>query len=165
MTENAIRAVLRLRTLGPSGLNPPQTEVVDRLRTLDEEGPIADLDVDVWDGSMGITQTGDRDPDGTRETVAEYEQWATEQGCTLRPAFERRSGEPADDGKGRHGRIVTPLITLAIHAGEELRAVYPHVEDGDVRTIRDGIEALESMDRDAERSKDESRGRVAALPQ
>lgn len=164
MTDDAVRAVLRLRTLGPSGLNPPQTEVVDRLRTLAEKGPIADLDVDVWGGSMGITQTEDRDPDGTRRTVAEYEQWAIERGCTLRPAFERRSGEPTDD-EARHGRVVTPLITLAVHTSEGLQAVYPHVDDGDVRTIHDGIEAIESMERDDERSEDEPHERpTAPLP-
>lgn len=161
MTEDAVRVVLRLRTLGPSGLNPPQTEVVDRLRTLVDEGPIVDLDADVWGGSMGVTQTEDRDPDDTRETVAEYEQWATERGCTLRPAFEWRSVGSTDD-EDRYGRVVTPLITLAVHTSEGLLAVYPHVDDGDVRTIHDGIVALESMARDAEDPEDETRERPAA---
>lgn len=162
MTEDAVRVVLRLRTLGPSGLNPPQTEVVDRLRTLVDEGPIVELDADVWGGSMGVTQTEDRDPDDTRETVAEYEQWAAERGCTLRPAFEWRSTESTGGGEGRHGRVVTPLITLAVHTSEGLQAVYPHVDDGDVRTIHDGIEALESMARDAENTEGEIHERPAA---
>lgn len=111
MSADSIRAVLRLRTLGPSGLNPPQTEIVDRLRTLTEDGPIDDLDVDVWGASMGIARTVDRDPVGTSETVAEFEQWATEQGCTLRPAFDRRSVESENTSERRNERVVTPLIT------------------------------------------------------
>ena len=71
MATEIVRAVVRLRTLGPSGLNPPQIEVIDRLQTLseDEESPLTDLDVDVWGPSIGITQTADQDPIGMRDTV------------------------------------------------------------------------------------------------
>jgi hypothetical protein len=165
MTADSVQAVLRLRTLGPSGLNPPQTAVIDRLQTLTEDGPIADLDIDIWGPSMGITQD-DCDPEGARETVAEFKQWADEQGCTLRPAFEWRSAESAADGEGR---IVTPLITLAVYddSGERLQAVYPHVDGDEVWTIHDGLEALESMagTRDAEQSGDETNeNRAVSLP-
>lgn len=163
MTAGSIRAVLRLRTLGPSGLNPPQTEVVDRLRTLVEADPIADLDVDVWGSGMGDTRTGDRDPLDVRESVAEFERWADQEGCSLRPAFERRFADSADDEEGRSGRIVTPLITLAVYEGERLRAVHPHVNGGEVRTIHDGVGALESMLRDVDRSNEE-RGENLATP-
>lgn len=146
MPADSVQAVLRLRTMGPSGLNPPQTAVIDRLQTLTENGPIADLDIDIWGASMGITQD-DRDPRGTREAVAEFKQWADDQGCTLRPAFEWRSAESAADGEEQHGRIITPLITLAVYddSEERLQAVSPHVDGEEVRTVHDGIEALESM--------------------
>lgn len=161
MTADSIRAVLRLRTLGPSGLNPPQTEVVDHLRTLAEVGSIAELDVDVWGTSMGITRTEDRDPMDTRETVADFEQWATEQGCALRPAFEWRSAEPEGEDDGQNGRIITPLITLAVYDGERLQAVYPHTNGEEVRTVHDGIEALESKAGDLERSEDGNREKLS----
>lgn len=162
MNADSIRLVLRLRTLGPSGLNPPQTEVIDRLQRLTEDGPIDDLDVDVWGTSMGLTRTADRDPVGTSETVAEFTRWADVHGCTLRPAFDWRSAESEDADERRSGRVVTPLITLAVYDGERLRAVYPHVDDDDVNTVHDGVEALESMVRDAERSEDEQNERLAA---
>lgn len=155
MNVDSIRLVLRLRTLGPSGLNPPQTEVIDRLRELTEDGPIDDLDVDVWGTAMEVTQTADRDPMGTRETVAEFERWADVHGCTLRPAFDWRSVESEDAGERRSGRVVTPLITLAVYDEERLRAVYPHVDDDEVHTIHDGVEALESVARDVEQPVDE----------
>lgn len=157
-----VRAVLRLRTLGPFELNPPQTEVIDRLRTLTEDDPRVDLDVDVWQPSMGSAWSDDRDPFDGRETVAEFEQWADEQECTLRPAFDRRS-DALDDEEGRGGRIITPLITLALYDEERLRAVYPHGDGDVIRTIHDGVEALESMLRDAKQSVNEQHESQAVL--
>ena len=146
LIADSVRVVLRFRTLGPSGLNPPQTEVLDRLQTLseNEDGPVTELDVDIWGASMGITQTADRDPADTRETVAEFRQWADAYGYTLEPAFAWHSSDSKDTG---NGQIVTPLITLAVYneTGERLQAVYPHIDGEDVQTIHDGVEALESM--------------------
>lgn len=158
-----VRAVLRLRTLSPLGLNTPQTEVIDRLRTLTEDDPRVDLDVDVWSSSTGSRWADDPDPFDGRETVAEFEQWADEAGCTLRPAFDRRPSAPRRDEEEGAERIFTPLITLAVYDGERLRAVYPHVDGDEVRTIHDGVEALESMLRDAEQSANERHENRAIL--
>lgn len=167
MTDDSVHAVLRLQTLGPSGLNPPQTEVLDHLQTLSEDGPIDELNVDVWGGVMGIRQTQDHDPVDIREAVADYQQWADSHGYTLQPAFDWCSAEPEDDGKEK---IVTPLITLAVYTGEDLQAVYPHV-DNEVNTIYDGVEALESMvetepgDVEHEQSEDENCERLVVPSQ
>lgn len=144
LTADSVQGVLRLRTLGPSGLNPPQIEVIERLQTLseDEDGPLDDLDVGMWGPSMGNTHTEHRDPLGTRETVAEFKRWADAYGYTLRPAFDWPSGDSVNTGTGQ---IVTPLITLALYKGERLQAVYPHVDGDEFYTIHDGVEALESM--------------------
>ena len=55
----SIQAVLRLRTLGPSGLTHCRSRVIDCLETLveDEDGPITELDIGMWGPSMRITQT------------------------------------------------------------------------------------------------------------
>jgi hypothetical protein len=50
----SVRAVLRLRTQASSGTNDVQTEIIDRLETLSENGTITDLDIGVWGTSMGI---------------------------------------------------------------------------------------------------------------
>jgi hypothetical protein len=170
MTGDSVQVVLRLRTLGPSGLNPPQTEIIDRLQTLSEEGLIADLDTDVWGASMGVTQTDERDLVDTRETVAEYKQWADEQGSTLRPAFDWDATEGENSGEEPSGRIVTPLITLAVYTQEGLQEVHPHIDGDEVNTIRDGVGALESMaepdpgdaDAEHEQSEDETRDDLRA---
>lgn len=156
---DSARVIVRLRTLGPGGLNPPQIEVINHLQTLseDNDSPITDLDIDIWGASMGSTQTDGRDLFGMRDTVAEFTEWAHSQGYTLQPAFEWRSADSVDTEKKQYGQISTPLITLAIYTGEHLQAVYPHVDDDDVQTIHDGVEALESMvgPGDAEPVKDE----------
>lgn len=158
-SADSVRAVLRVRILGPSGLNPPQIEVIDRFQTLskDEDGPLADLGVDVWGTSMGIPQTDDRDPVSTRETIAEFMQWADAYGYTLQPAFEWHSADSEDTGNGQIGQVVTPLLTLAVYNGERLQAVYPHGDGDQVHTIHEGVEALESMagTGDTEQSEDE----------
>ncbi|WP_390193812.1 HTH domain-containing protein [Halalkalicoccus salilacus] len=158
LTADSVRVALRFRTLGPSGLNPPQIKVLDRLQTLseDEDGPVTELDVDIWGASIGITQTAERDPADTREMVAEFRQWADAYGYRLQPAFAWHSSDSKDTG---NGQIVTPLITLAVYneTGERLQAVYPHVDGEDVQTIHDGVEALESMPgpEDTEQADDE----------
>ncbi|MDL5362232.1 HTH domain-containing protein [Halalkalicoccus sp. NIPERK01] len=160
MTTNDARVTLRFRTLGPGGINPVQSRVIDRLQTLGETESVAELDIDVWGPSMGGWSPADRDPTGTRETVAEFEQWANDHGCTLRPALDRRgAGSGSDDGGTRGGDVVLPLLCLAIYDGETLRAVYPHVDGEEVHTIHDGIEVLESL-----AARDESdREAVASL--
>ena len=103
LTANAepLCAVLRLRTLGPSGLNPPQTKVIDRLQTLSEgeDSPVTELDIDVWGTSRGLTQTANRDRGDTRETVVKFIQWADAHGYTLQPAFEWRPADSEADGE------------------------------------------------------------------
>lgn len=160
MSGVPVHAVVRLRTLGPSGLNPPQIQVVDRLQLLadDQNHPVTDLDTDVWGASMGSSRAGDQDPGRIQKRVTEFRQWADEHGCTLRPAFDWHSPDSAEKEEERqHSQIVTPLITLAIYEGEHLQAVYPHVDDEGVQTIHDGVEILESMERtgEAKQAEDE----------
>lgn len=143
MNPDATRAVLRLRSLAPHGINGVQVDVIDRLRRLESDGRIADLDVDVWGASMAEDRPVDRTPSEPYETVSEFERWGDEHGCTLRPALRRRySGSDSD-----RPIIRLPLLCLGVYEGEAISAVYPHVDDGDVRTVHDGIEALESPSR------------------
>lgn len=135
-----VRTVLWLRTLAPHGINETQTEVIDRLRQLEADGRIAGLDVGVWGASMGVARSADRNLSDVHDVVTEFERWADDQDCTLRPAFERRSARVPEET-----RVVLPLLCLAVYEAEAIRAVYPHVNGEDVHTIHDGVDALESM--------------------
>lgn len=165
MITSPVRAVLRVRTLGPSGLNPPQIEVINRLETLAEsEGaPIAELDVDVWDASMGLTQSDASDLEEFHHRISEFEQWAVENDCTLGPAFKRRGTNSAaatetktetETTDTQEEVIIPPLLCLAVYDGETIAAVYPHGDGEEVSTIRDGIEALESLTTGTEQSRE-----------
>lgn len=158
MMDDSIRVVLRVRTLGSAGLNPPQIQVIDRLQMLAEDGSIDEFDVDSWGRSMGITQTDNPNPAAKRELVVEFKRWADQHGCTLRPAFSWRSADEASEQKPS-AEIITPLITLAVYTGEELQAVYPHANEDEegVQTVHDGIEALELMTTDAQPTTDNQR--------
>lgn len=157
-----VRAVLRLRSQAPSGVNGTQTEIIDRLDTLFETGRIAAFDIDVWGTSMGINVPEGRDPGDVRETVAEFEQWAADHDCTLRPAFDRRStGLIGDDEESQGESLVLPVLCLAVYDGETIEAVYPHDDGEDVRTIHNGVNALESMATADEHSGDERRDEPA----
>lgn len=152
-----VRVALRFRTLVPQGISPVHSEVIERLQAFSDEGAISELDIDVWGGSMGIAVPADRDPLRTRETVAEFEQWAQQQDCTLRPAFGRRSTDSRDDGEDEQ-TLVLPLLCLAIYDDESLHAVYPHTDGEDVNTIHDGLTALESLVAGDEHPESEPKG-------
>lgn len=146
MNPNPARAVLRVRSLAPHGINGTQTEIIERLQRLDTDGSISELDVDVWGTSMGMGRAVGRNPSDVRETIAEFEQWADEHGCTLRPAFERRTHRCLEsDGADPETVVVLPLFCLGVYDGTTVTAVYPHIDDETVHTIHDGVEALESM--------------------
>ncbi|WP_368085909.1 HTH domain-containing protein [Halalkalicoccus paucihalophilus] len=59
LSRNPVRAVVRVRTLGPSGLNPPQIGAIDRLQTLADRGPIDEVQLSRQDsGSLDVVRTG-----------------------------------------------------------------------------------------------------------
>jgi hypothetical protein len=61
------------------------------------------------------------------------------------------------------GRVVLPLLCLAVYEAKTVRAVYPHVDGENVYTIHDGIEALESRFMEGEGSSDQANEGAAPL--
>lgn len=157
MTTDPVRVVLRLRTLVPAGIGSVQSDVIDRLQRLEDEGLITTLDIDIWGLSMGVNGPHNRDPIGTRRTVAEFERWAENHDCTLRPGFGRPDARSTADGESeQRGDVVLPLLCLAVYDDATIRAVYPHTTSEGVQTIHDGLDVLESLNPDTGRSDSES---------
>lgn len=145
MTATMPRAVLRLRTLVPSGINPIQSDVIDQLQELKAEGMITDLDIDTWGSSMGMTNPSNRDSTGTRKLLSEFEQWEDTHSCTLSPAFGCPDTKLSGDDNTEQGTYtILPLLCLAIYNDTTIQAIYPHRTSEEVRTIYDGIAALEA---------------------
>ncbi|WP_148258262.1 HTH domain-containing protein [Halalkalicoccus jeotgali] len=145
MTATVPRAVLRLRTLVPRGISPIQSDVIDQLQECKTEGTIADLDIDTWGSSMGMSISNDRDSTDTRKLLSEFEQWEETHNCTLNPAFGRSDTKSSGGGNIEDGTYTTlPLLCLAVYNDTTVQAVYPHRTSEEVRTIYDGIAALEA---------------------
>ena len=97
-----------------------------------------------------------------RATIAEFTEWATQQGYSLGPAF----GQPADESPAKaedEGQIDLPIICVAVYdrehataepeaeaaTSEQLVAVYPYVDgEGNVKTVENGLSALEEQSQD-----------------
>lgn len=157
MTADSPHAVLRLRTLVPSGISPVQSEVINQLQKLEAKGIVAELDIDVWGLSMGINVPRDNNPTGTQQLLSEFERWADEHDCTLRPAFSRSNAKStADDATEHDEYTILPLLCLAIYDGTTVQSIYPHVTHDGARPIHDGLATLESMKQDRDQMEVES---------
>ncbi|WP_122091431.1 HTH domain-containing protein [Halalkalicoccus subterraneus] len=145
MTATVPRAVVRLRTLVPKGISPVQSDVIDQLQEFKTEGIIADLDIDTWGSSMGMSISNDRDPTETQKLLSEFEQWEETHNCTLGPAFGRSDTKSSDDGNTENGTYTTlPLLCLVIYNDTTTQAIYPHRTSEEVHTVHDGLAALEA---------------------
>lgn len=138
---------LWIRGSAPEPIRRTQRRVYDRLRTLQDGGPIDDVVANRWGTYLYVED--DRGPpegDPAHAAVAAFEQWADREDCDLEPGF--RSFETPDDG-GRIGlgasRVIRlPILGLAVYEGETLRTVAPHTTDEGVYTVRDAMAAIEA---------------------
>lgn len=135
-------AVLRVRTATPHGVGDRQRSMIDRLQRLTDKDALQTFDVDVWGEGITVSDTPTAHTGYTEEVFYDLQTWADRHGHTLEPAFERRS-RGSIVTEGTHETIVFPLWCLTVHDHEELRAVYPHSDGDRVRTVADGLDAIE----------------------
>lgn len=153
MTSPQLHATLKLRTFPPHGITDVRHRVFTRLHRLADAGTLASVDVDVW-GGYAVTDSL-RDQDDAAALVPEFERWAEERGYSLAPAFDRRErGSMLDDGTWEVW--VVPLVTLVVREEDRLKAVYPHANGERIRTVDDGLEALEARNPPGDGRSDES---------
>ncbi|MFC7045709.1 HTH domain-containing protein [Halobacteriaceae archaeon GCM10025711] len=78
-------------------------------------------------------------------TFERFEDWADEEGVSIRPAFDvhtHHCGFTGDESEV----LITPSICLAVRDEDELQGVYPCSEDGTVCTVDDVLASLERGD-------------------
>jgi glutathione S-transferase len=124
-----------------------QQAILDRIRDLEADGTVADASVEAdWQR----VRTPEQDSrDGALDTYEEFVDWASENGYSLEPAFERRQrGYLGTDTV--HDVVVFPVVSLAVYDGQDLEAVFPASSaEGDVHfTVPDALEAFERGDLD-----------------
>lgn len=144
------RVEFRVREHTPAGVYDRQQAVYERLQQLQEAGMISDVSVEVWEKQ--VSTGSDTDPDETdhgvrsvRNTYQAFEDWATRNGHALTPAFDTRECGTLVS-TDRREVIVFPVMCLAVYDGEEIGAVFPCSTGDDIRTVEDGLAAIESGD-------------------
>lgn len=99
-----------------------------------------------------------------RATIAEFTKWAAQHDYSLGPAFGQPADQPPAEAEGEEaGQIDLPIICVAVYDREpdtaepeakaatsgRLVAVYPYVdEEGNVKTVENGLSALEEQSPD-----------------
>ncbi|WP_328765762.1 HTH domain-containing protein [Haloarcula nitratireducens] len=132
----------------------PRTTVIDRLGSLRTAEVIDDFSVTTWPEEIVVS--GRTNHSELLDIVEEFEEWASENGLTLRPPFETRTasllvGESEEV-------LTTPMMLAAAYDGDDLVGVYPCTDGERTRTIGEFLDALG----DDEASLDEPDGDLVA---
>lgn len=111
---------------------------LQRLRTM---GAVDGVGVTSWSSRVELRASNDTE---AASAYREFSAWAEAEGVDLEPAFNVQDYESEFTGE-KGTALITPVACVAAYDDEdELVAVYPHVDGGDVVTVEDGIEELES---------------------
>jgi len=128
------------------GTHNRQQSAVSRLQVLDEEGHIADFDVEIWGKRLNLD--GDdwqhHAASTAREKFREFKQWADEHDCSLEPAFTRRTTR-IDPGQDSTEIVELPIMCLAVY-DDGLRSILPCSDGESIYTVDDGFAALADED-------------------
>lgn len=122
-----------------------QQDVLNRVRALEAAGVLDEANVaGEW---QRIRTLSEDTRSGAVETYREFDDWATRNGHSLSPAFERRTRsylglDHVDDV------VVFPVVSLAIYDGEELQAVFPCSDEDETYSVPDCLDAFERGDTD-----------------
>lgn len=141
--STGLHVELCVRADAPTCVGAAQERVQDRLGDLRESGDVDAVTTSVWADTPGAL---DRDASEAKQHVddriARFREWASDRDVSLAPAFQTREMD-SQFVDGRRERHVLPVLCLAVSDGDSLVAVYPHVDDGRVRTLEDGLDRLE----------------------
>lgn len=127
LTED-VRVDCYVRSSVPAAVSERLTALVERLRTLEETGTLADVQVSQWPAEHAI---GDTDQPTREELVAEFDEWATEHGYSLAPGFCRRQTDPSPLGLDEPCESLrVPLVAFAFYdadgdADDDVQGVVP----------------------------------------
>ncbi|WP_254538257.1 HTH domain-containing protein [Halomarina litorea] len=136
----------------PSLLLEPVDSHIRTLREAEADGQIDALLLRSWSDQITLTRAGPAS-EGV-EAFERFTEWAYAEGVSIQPPFDVRRRDSLITGECREV-LVTPLCCLAVYVGSTLVGVYPHVDDGEPRSVTDAIAALRTG---------ELREEAAALP-
>lgn len=136
-------AELYLREHAPAPVRERQRAVRERLADLARSDELGDVSVAHWSKTTPAAAEARASAAGRPAlAVDRFEAWAARSGCDLEPGFVRRTSESMLGGRTDEV-IQLPFICLALTVDGELAAVFPHRDDGVVRTVTDCLDGLE----------------------
>jgi hypothetical protein len=137
------RLELYIRSLIPSGTCRHQEYVVGRLQQLEEAGYVEDSSVTVWGSRTCLSSPVSRTEMGQtiNACLADFTEWARENGKTLRPCFETTevSSELADE---EFTAVILPIMALVEYGEDGIQFVSPCSDGTQVYTVRDRVDRL-----------------------
>ena len=123
----------------PDELVEPIDTKIDALRQLDSANHIDNLSVHAWPGV--ITLTNQTPYSDAIDAFERMEAWADEHGVSIQPPFNVRTTTSAFTDETQT-TLRTPIMCLAVSAGEQLANVFPHSRGGAHHGVTDAITAL-----------------------
>jgi len=143
MTDDThLRAELYLRG-DTYGTFDAQQQVLNRVNRLEANGVFSESMVSgEW---QRIRTMAEDKRSGALATYEEFDDWATRNGSSLEPAFERRTRTYV--GMDRVDEVVVfPVVSLAIYDEKRLQSVFPCTTDEHTYTVGDALDAFERGD-------------------
>ncbi|PGF14179.1 hypothetical protein CP556_24465 [Natrinema sp. CBA1119] len=132
-TAESIQIDCYVRSTVPAPLIKTINTIIDRLLYLCENGSIADCHVTCWPPETVNTNVPTRD-----ELIAQFESWAEQHECSLKPAFHRKQITPSLPGLNDPcERVRVPVVALALYEADTdgeadsktLQGVIPYTEE------------------------------------
>lgn len=124
----------------PELLIDPIDGRLQTVETLQEEGVIDEVDIEVWPPKVPLIETSFT---GVIDVFDTFTEWANANGVEIQPPF--RVCETSSEFTGETKTVLRlPSLCLAIYVDETLESVIPHTDGKSQYTIEEAITALEA---------------------
>ena len=127
-----------------TGAETQKRRILDRLRTLADEGQVADVEVRSWPAEIDTDDVWTEHEARLHDTVGQFKRWAEDAGAELEPFFRTRTDTHLATDRERTVQVL-PVMAVAVYdATATLKTVAPHARPGGSYTVRDCVADLEA---------------------
>lgn len=143
------RLELYVRSLLPRGSRGRQETTLRRLKELEASGAVDEVGVVVWGRGLDVSPDALRTDAGERirQRVGAFQEWAHDQGFSLRTCFSSRQIRSDITGE-EYDALLFPSMALAAFREDAVEFVAPSTDGDAVYTVTDLLEAFETADPD-----------------
>lgn len=127
------RIELQVREGLPELCTERRREMTQALEALVEDGTISSFTVTTQDKRTPVDSEDNR--------YVSFREWAREADVALSPSFGTRVCY-CPEQRGYRTYDIAPAFCLVVYENDSIDAVYPHRDNGETKTVMDGIERL-----------------------